>query len=269
MTWSENQFGKLSKLQLTSAQKNGKSYLENVYHTAPFKIMKPFIDEKGHMQVMILSASAGMMAGDTQEIQILVKEGSHLEITSQAYEKIHKMDEGYASRKTNIQVRSNASLFYHPQTVIPFAGSSFENHTEIRLESEKSKCILCEILSSGRTARGERFAYRRYKSITDVYVGEELIYRENILYEPDKTDVEGIGMLEGYSHQGSLVFFHYQFSEDVLKEFWKTAENQERINLEIGMTKDFNGNLVFRMLGNSAQELEKAMQSLLNQVLNL
>lgn len=41
------------------------------------------------------------------------------------------------------------------------------------------------------------------------------------------------------------------------------------MNLEIGMTKDFNGNLVLRMLGNSAQELEKAVHFFLNQALNL
>ena len=43
---------------------------------------------------MPLCASAGIMAGDSQEFSYHVKEGADLEVLSQSFEKIHKMDEG-------------------------------------------------------------------------------------------------------------------------------------------------------------------------------
>lgn len=66
-----NQFGKLSKLHITTAYKEGKTIMEDVSFTAPFKIMHPFYEKKDFMTVMLLTASAGIMAGDRQEIDIL------------------------------------------------------------------------------------------------------------------------------------------------------------------------------------------------------
>lgn len=71
---------------------------------------------------MPLCASAGIMAGDSQEFSYHVKEGRP-EILSQSFEKIHKMDEGSASRTIEVQVDKNAALYYYPQPVIPFAQS--------------------------------------------------------------------------------------------------------------------------------------------------
>lgn len=51
------------------------------------------------MQVMVLSASAGIMEGDVQKFDIHVNPGTSLEYLSQAYEKIHKMKEGMARRR--------------------------------------------------------------------------------------------------------------------------------------------------------------------------
>ena len=65
-----NQFGKLSKLHLTTAYREGKTIVEDASFTAPFKIMHPFYEKKDFMTVMLLMASAGVMAGDRQEIDV-------------------------------------------------------------------------------------------------------------------------------------------------------------------------------------------------------
>lgn len=111
---------------------------------------------------MPLCASAGIMAGDSQEFSYHVKEGADLEILSQSFEKIHKMDEGSASRTIEVQVDKNAALYYYPQPVIPFAQSAFDSKMTIHLEDETSKLFLLEIISCGRNAHEERFQYRRF-----------------------------------------------------------------------------------------------------------
>ena len=64
----ENQFGKLSEFYLTAAYRDGRTVMEDVSFTAPFKVMHPFYEKKDVMTVMLLTASAGIMAGDRQEI---------------------------------------------------------------------------------------------------------------------------------------------------------------------------------------------------------
>ena len=121
----ENKFGKISRITACAALKNGKTILEDLSFTAPYKIMAPFAKENGGIQIMPLCASAGIMEGDSQEFSYHVKEGADLEVLSQSFEKIHKMDEGSASRTISVQVDPHAVLYYYPQPVIPFAQSSF------------------------------------------------------------------------------------------------------------------------------------------------
>ena len=96
----ENQYGKVSRVFIRTDAENGETKLADVFFTAPFKVMRPFDGEDGWNEIMIMSVSAGTMAGDSQEYRIEIGSGSRAEITSQAYEKIHRMKEGFAERKT-------------------------------------------------------------------------------------------------------------------------------------------------------------------------
>ena len=200
----ENKFGKISRITACAALKNGKTILEDLSFTAPYKIMAPFEKENGGIQIMPLCASAGIMEGDSQEFSYHVKEGADLEVLSQSFEKIHKMDEGSASRTISVQVDPHAVLYYYPQPVIPFAQSSFTSTMTIHLADETSRLFLLEIISCGRNAHEERFQYRRFASKVQIFRGQKLIYRDNTCYLPDQMPMEGIGMYEGYTHMANL-----------------------------------------------------------------
>ena len=179
-----NQFGKVSGVKLRAGLCGGRTVLTDVSFTAPYKIMKPFEKADGGIQVMPLCASAGIMSGDLQQFEYEVEEGANLELLSQSFEKIHRMEEGSAARTVSAHVAKNACLSYYPQPVIPFAGSAFDSTMEIYLEDESSRLFLMDILSCGRAVSGERFAYRRFSSKVSIWRGGELIYRDNCRYEP-------------------------------------------------------------------------------------
>ena len=87
--YGENKFGKVSQMKLSASVKDGKTILDDVYFTAPYKMMKPFQKENGGIQVMPLCASAGIMKGDVQRFEYAVGTGADLEVLSQSFEKIH------------------------------------------------------------------------------------------------------------------------------------------------------------------------------------
>ena len=89
------------------------------------------------------------------------------------------MDEGSAARTIEVQVDKNATLYYYPQPVIPFAQSAFDSKMTIHLEDATSRLFLLEIISCGRNAHDERFQYRRFSSKVLLYRGDKLIYRDN------------------------------------------------------------------------------------------
>ena len=86
----DNVFSKVSEVNIKTKSKNNKAILDDVYFTSPFKIMKPFYKSDNYMNVMIMSSSAGIMAGDKQEYNITVGENTKLEITSQVMKRFIK-----------------------------------------------------------------------------------------------------------------------------------------------------------------------------------
>lgn len=288
----DNKFGKVSRISACAALKDGKTILEDLSFTAPYKIMTPFEKENGGIQIMPLCASAGIMAGDSQEFSYHVKEGADLEILSQSFEKIHKMDEGSASRTIEVQVDKNAALYYYPQPVIPFAQSAFDSKMTIHLEDETSKLFLLEIISCGRNAHEERFQYRRFSSKVLLYRGEKLIYRDNTRYGPDKMPMEGIGLYEGYTHMANLFLSKLCNRDnvdggketnidgmDIKKQMNssgtgrtsdRTAELQEKIwqildedsEIDGGVTRLTTGDLALRIFGHRAQKLQQIAEKI-------
>ncbi|MDO4338573.1 MAG: urease accessory protein UreD [Eubacteriales bacterium] len=246
-----NQFGKTSSVLIRSGFREGRTILEDVAFTAPYKIMAPFEKENGGIQVMPLCASAGIMKGDCQEFTYYIGKNSNLEILSQSFDKIHKMDGGCASRKIRIQVEENAVLSYYPQPVIPFADSAFDSDMEIRLADETSHLFLLDILTCGRCAYNERFAYRRFSSKIRVYRGSRLIYRDNTRYEPALMPMEGIGMYEGYTHMANIFLTACNGNED---EIWTILDSFP--DCEGGVTRLASGDLALRVFGSRAQTLQ-------------
>jgi urease accessory protein len=212
---NENRYGAPSRLNITARSAGGRTVLADVSFTAPFKVVNPFYDEKDRMRVMLISVSAGIMSGDAQEIGVTVREGARLDVTSQAFEKIHKMDEnGFAARRTRLVVEKNAALRYAPLPTIPFGGSAFRSETEVQLADSSSRFFQSEILSCGRASRGERFAYREYRSLTRIYQGETLLYADNAVYLPGGMSLESFCLFEGYTHLGSYLMINQDISEE-------------------------------------------------------
>lgn len=255
----KNHFGKVSSVHIQTVFKDGKNVLEEVSFTAPYKIMTPFQREDGGISIMPLSASAGIMSGDVQEFSYRIGEKCNVEILSQAFEKIHKMEQGGAKRNIEVSVAKNATLCYFPQPVIPFAESEFDSVMKVRLEDMTSRFFLLDVLSSGRVAYGEQFAYRRFASKIEIFRETDLIYRDNARYEPHKMEMRGIGMFEGFTHIGNM--FCTGLPEDICTGIIEILEQSE---MEYGISKTAFGDLVIRLFGMRAQRILETADEIKN-----
>lgn len=251
----ENKFGRTSRLQFNTIRKDGKTVIGGAYFTAPIKIMKPFDMGNGYIKVMILSASAGMLEGDSQEMQLTIGDGTGVELVSQSFEKIHRMGDGFARRNCTIRVGRDAYMGFLPQPVIPFAGSAFENRIEVFLEDDTSVFVLNEILSCGRYASGELFQYRFYRSLTSVYRNERLIYRDNVCFEPDHMQMDGMGMYEGYTHLASVVLFNFRMNDSLIAKLRTLVHATPGV--AGGISRLQSGDCAIKVLGMGAQKLQE------------
>ena len=252
-------------------------------------------------QVMVMSVSAGIMAGDEQRIDVKVGPDAVLQMTTQSFEKIHRMEEGaHAERATRLRVASGAYLDYSPLPQIPFAGSAFTSETTIELADKTARLVYGEILSAGRVARGERFAYRWYRNHVRVSVAGRPIFLDNTFYEstgaagelasggfgagvpagvaPLAMDMEGFGLYEGYTHLANLVLVNLGISDETftavrgyLREVTGTigasampapATGVSTGDDEVagGITRLASGDCVVKLLGRRAQRLQDVLE---------
>ena len=213
-----NKYLETSKVMIKTRHKNGKTILDDIYFTSPFKIAQPFIISDNFIKVMIMSSSAGTLEGDVQEYDITLGDNTNMELTSQAYEKIFTMLDDEAYRECNINIGSNCLLKYNLLPTIPYKDSAFRSNIKIKLKDNTSKLIYTDIINCGRVGYGEKFEYKYYKSYLEIEENDELIYMDNTIYKPDEMNMNTFGMYEGYTHFANIILVNINNPDKILED---------------------------------------------------
>lgn len=258
-----NPYRKTSKLNIRTRNQDGKTVIDDVYFTAPYKITRPFYEGYGKLKIMVLAVSAGILEGDVQEITIDALEGTNTIITSQSYEKIFKMKDNDAKRNTRIYVSRDSFLKYVPLPTIPFADSAFTSRTDVELEDSSSKFIMSEIITCGRYARGEKFQYKYFKSLVSLTSKGRLLYRDNTVYKPKDFAMDSIGMFEDYTHLANILIFNFNIDDNILDQIRKIIDKSKA---EGGVSYTWSKDVVVRILGNNAQFLEGISEKIIKSI---
>lgn len=278
-----NQFGKISRFEITAARsKKGTTFIKDSFFTSPFKIMKPFQKDDGTITVFQQTASPGILAGDSQEHKIIVENGASLEIVSQSFEKIFKMEEGErGERKISASVGEGGTLIYAPNPCIPFAKSNFVSSTKISL-SAGAKLIYEDCICAGRVACGEVFDFRAYKNLIEIRREEKLIFRENNFFEggEKKNLLQSEVSFGHFTHSGTMLIFGFGktvrevreilgleekllFTEEYRRKADNFEENPSADNeILIEASETDSGDIVVRVLGRAAQEIQNVFSLL-------
>ena len=103
-----NKYAEISKVKIRTLNKNGKTILDDVYFTSPFKVAPPFYKSDDFIKVIIMSSSAGTLEGDVQDYDITLGDNTKMELTSQSFEKIHTMIDEEATRDCDIYIGKNS-----------------------------------------------------------------------------------------------------------------------------------------------------------------
>jgi urease accessory protein len=265
-----NRYGQQSQLKLEIACSNNQTILQDAYFTAPYKILSPYyaVGNPALMQLTMLSVSAGLMAGDDQQIAIQVLPQAQAQINSQAAEKIHAMpdygsDSNCATRSTALDIAQNALLIYTPLQVIPFADSTFKSTTNIALADSSSRLFYSDIVAAGRVAYQERFEFREYRNRITVCQADQLIYADNAVFIPQERCLDKLTLFEGYSHTITVLMFNFNLNEQQLQTIKDICAELDGI---VGITRTCSQALCIKALANSSDLLLKLRDELLQTV---
>jgi urease accessory protein len=257
-----------SRLNIIAGYKNHKTYLEHSYSEQPFKLANITEETTGSLlRLMIMSSSPGVLDHDNYSIEVYIEEDAKVHLTTQGYQRLFTMS-NQASQCMNVYVRNNGLFCFLPHPIVPHAASNFSSANNIYL-NKNHHLIWSEIITCGRKLSGEEFKFTRYHNVTNVYLNNKLVVKENVLLEPLKKNVHAIGQLEGYTHQATLLFIddHADLKKIscICKELLSGIED-----IIFGISALPVNGLIFRILGYSGEKLfncNNKLASLIQQLL--
>ena len=244
----------VSTLKIEVEEREGQSFLRDAYVSQPFRIV-PVGQYKsdGASYLMIMSSSPGILSGDAYDIQVNVKENARLQLQSQSYQRLFNMEDS-ASQVMNVQMKKGTSFSYVPHPVVPHEASTFKSYNKITIDDDCDLTI-SEIITCGRKHYGEEFKYAHFQNLVEVYHHDRLILKDNVLLKPEIMPLESMGLLEGFTHQGTLIYLNTRNEdiEDKIEYFFKELEELEDVSFGVSalQAKGF----VIRILGNGGEQM--------------
>jgi len=165
----------------------------------PLKVVRAFAVQDGAALAHLHNVSGGLLGGDHLALKVNVGAGARVQLTTTGATRIYRSRRGAlpATQVNEFTVHDNALLEYVPDAVIPFAGARFSQTTTVHL-AYGAGLFWWEILTPGREARGEAFAYDCVEMKTDVIALGQPIVSERIRIEPRKRSTQAFGRLGPY-----------------------------------------------------------------------
>jgi urease accessory protein len=148
------------------------TYLRHSVQAPPLRIVRPFALPEGGALVHLHNVSGGVLGGDILQTEICLEDGAHVQVTTTGSTRIYRRrQDGLAAQQaTCCRVGRGALLEMLPDSLIPYANSRYRQNTSYYL-AEDAGLLAWELVTPGREAHGERFAYDLLELQTTVTAG--------------------------------------------------------------------------------------------------
>ncbi|MEO6522773.1 MAG: urease accessory protein UreD [Mucilaginibacter sp.] len=254
-----------AELHIETKLRDGITYLKKSYYTPPFKLADVREDKKDNtLQLMLMSSSPGILDGDEYRIKVDLDEGCSLKLLTQSYQRLFTMKSG-ALQHLQINMGQGSSFCYLPHPTVPHENSNYTSKSKIYL-SDNCTLIWGEILTCGRKQNGEVFIFSRYHNLTEIYLNNKLIIKENLMIKPAQINVNAMGQLENYTHQASLIYLNETADTKLLKSYINTFLTEQN-DITYGITETPKNGLLIRILGYKGEQLYHCLNQIA-QVIN-
>lgn len=248
-----------ANLHIQTVLRDGSTKLGNCYFSPPFKVMNITEDKRGKdLHLMLMSSSPGILDEDEYELIIDVVANGSLQLYTQSYQRLFNMQVG-ARQTMTVNLKEGSLFSYLPHPAVPHENSIFIAKNNIHL-STGCKLVWGEILTCGRKLNGEVFAFSKYHNITNIFLNNKLIVKENLLMQPSLLDPNLMGQLEGFTHQASLILYNESIDVTAFCDaIYEHLGLQDGI--EFGVSSLQKNGLLVRLLGYKAEQLYDCLKS--------
>lgn len=247
-------------LELGMQVKNGKYSAKTLLQMGACRVSPAmYLDNSGIPCYFMLSLGGGFVAGDQYENKFVLDDEAKLILTTQSPNKIFKSPKQIpAVQKTSIYLGEGSQLEYISDNLIAYEDAYYVQETVIHME-EGASLVYVDGITPGWAPTGEKFKYDEVKLRTQIYKNGQPILLDYLKLTPKTSKMQEIGMLEDYTHFGTMMVIDSRITDEMIKEIRELIDELD-ISIQYGISKPYYQGFVLRILGNLTQDIEKVIQ---------
>ena len=243
-------------LHLGTEERNGKTIAKNVFFQGAYKVMRPiYHDQSGQACYYILNPGGGYLDGDRYQMKVSLEKQAKLTLTTQSATKIYKTPKTHAYQEAEFHLKEGSYLEYIPDPLIGYQDARYKQKNVIHME-KGCTLLYCDIITPGWSPEGEKFRYDTLQLINEIYLENELVVYDHIKLRPGAQNMNGLGLMEEYSHLGSMIVIHEKMSSEFLDHLYQAISENEK-ECKIGISLLPIPGFSVRVLANNTQKIER------------
>lgn len=239
--------------EIVFSHRDGRDISEHVYMNGNARVSFLLPNEDNLPYHMLITNGGGFIEGEHYRNSVVVEEGAHGIVASQAPTYIYKCENG-GNVTQHMYARLEAASFLelYMDEVIPYKDARFIQTTEIDMPAE-STLVLTDGLTSGWSPDGELFQYLQCEMATRVRVDGKIVYNDHLICNPEIDAMANLGFFEGERVFNSCVIIDQGIDEAFVEEARKAiADVPEGLTFGISLLNGKHG-AIMRILGREAQ----------------
>ena len=227
--------------------------LQGQWVRPPLHLAKAY-HERDWAVSILTSPTAGLLDGDVLEVEAIVEAGARAALISPAACRVHTMDQGHAQVQQSYRVESGAVLDVWPAPMVLQKDAALQQCTRLDVAADAT-VLLCETVSPGRIAHGERFEFREWRSRLRVYREGDLLAFENFICRPQRGDLAD---WRARYPDGNYASFYY-LSPEPLGDLVQRLHDLTAPEASIGASPLREGGLGIKILAANGLQLRRAV----------
>lgn len=206
--------------------------------------------------VVTSSLGGGLVDGDHVALEVTIDAGATCVVTTQASTKVYK---GRSSQRTSVRVHGDGAALVVPDPVVPFRDAELAQVTHVELEAA-SALVLCDVLTAGRVAHGERWSAASIDATLEIAVAGVVQLRDRVVLDGDVAT-----RMRRFEALATAIIVGPRLAECAAAELAKLADSGPvaRGSPTIVAGSAIAGGALFRLAGERTEAVVAAMRAIL------
>lgn len=203
----------------------------------------------------------GLVAGDRISVDLELDPHTTTVLTTQASTKVYRSlrDRG-CTQQLQARVGDRATLVVAPDPLVCFRGAIYQQHNRVHL-ADDANLVHIDWLTSGRSARGERWQFQRLATRLEVIRGKKMILLDSLELMPRDVALEN-PLRMGQHHCLATVVIFGSGLDEAIESVRKGAadETDDRNDGCLESVSPRHEGLILRLVGPNTQAVGRRLR---------